>query len=160
MSAEFDLSLQEDYLQKRQSYQKERDYRTRYRPCLNEWATDDDFERRYRSDWEPNQQRILKKLLETEGIQNPSNKLMDNLRADMKSLPHVNAFLRLGATKTFALAKGMRPKWGDKTDLRHMICAATSNVFVSNESSLRVAFEYAYEQKSVFDLSQLIAKLN
>ena len=71
-------------------------------------------------------------------------------------LVHLRASLRAVPALAWSEAKGWTPKWGDRVDLRHLVCAATSEVFVSTDEKLKKIFGLADPEKSVLTLEQLI----
>lgn len=81
-----------------------------------------------------------------------------DILAALDSLPHTHAFLRSVPALLFSEGLGRRPdkKGNDRADLRHVICAATSHIFISEESGLKGIFEGVYPGKRFMNLHEFI----
>jgi hypothetical protein len=115
------------------------------------------FDEFYEQVWRKAVPDQVRKLLQRDGVGRCKlDQSVAIVASKSDELSHLRAFLRAAPALVWFEAKGWSPKWGDRIDLQHLICAATSDVLVSTDGKLKEIFCCVYPEKSTFALEQLL----
>ncbi len=151
-------------LNRQKSLRKQEKNTVGVHPCSNYQTFDEFYEQEWRSAG-PNQ---VKKLLRKDGIEGSKlDEAVLRVASKQDRLPHLNAFLRVTPALTWADHVGWKqgprrlagPKFGDRTDLYHIVCAATSDVLASDDEKTRGVFGSVYPGKMALPFKEFISTL-
>jgi len=128
------------------------------------------FEKFYEQACRPAASNQLRKLLRKDGVgesELDEAVLRVMSKQDARVLPHLNAFLRAAQALTWIDRMGWqqgsryctKPKWGDRVDVGHLICAATSEALVCDDEKARTIFGCVYPGKMALTLEEFVAML-
>lgn len=132
-------------------------------PC-SQYQTFDEFYEQWRSA-SSNQ---VRKLLRMDGIgESKLDEAVLRVVSKQDILLHLNAFLRATPALCWVDHVGWKqgprhcagPKWGDRTDLQHILCTAAADVLVSDDEKARAIFGYVYPGKMTLTLEGFTATL-
>lgn len=133
-------------------------------PC-SKYQTFDEF---YEQVWRSASSSQVRKLLRMDGIgESKLDEAVLRVVSKQDTLPHLNAFLRATPALCWVDHVGWKqrprhcagPKWGDRTDLRHFLCAAAADVLVSDDEKARAVFGLVYPGKTTLTLEGFSATL-